>query len=126
MSVLRRWSTPCLWLALLTYLMMAGLDEMHTHWRIIEPSRQHPTTVGIADPIQDTCPLCAWHAMTTASCRLVMPLLIFPAVITLATVVHPREARKTVTAIRARAPPSLQASFGHFSALLLPIEWRNS
>lgn len=117
MPVFRRWSTPCLGLALLAYLMMSGIDDVHTHEQIIKPSISHYTSMIVVMTDQSTCPICAWHAMTTASCRMVIALLTFPAVMPLATAIPFHVSLTPASTIRSRAPPSIQASRISFACI---------
>lgn len=61
MSTWRRRSMPGIWLALLSYLVLSGLDVVHTH---SDPAAvfQHLNIPTITVPAHE-CPLCVWHVL---------------------------------------------------------------
>lgn len=108
MSALRRWSTPCLWLALLAYLMMSGIDVVHTHAHFVRPFIPHHTSMSVVLPGQDNCPICAWHAMTTASCRMDVAQPVIPNVPQTTGGGIRRVIPIPPSTVRSRAPPRKQ------------------
>ena len=106
MSLRHRWSPPCLWLALLAYLLMSGFDDVHTHV-LIKSVTYYRTSAVVIAPDRGDCPICTWHAMANAPCRLDTAFILISAISvavewpSVSLISTPR------SATRARAPPEI-------------------
>ena len=103
MSTWRRRSLPCIWLALLPYLTMTGVELVHSHG-VFDPELRDVHSIMTNAPEAD-CPLCAWHVLAVTSLALDAVSLCFPTSIILAQAPSIHCPHQVTRETHARGPP---------------------
>ena len=105
MSLLRRRSMPGIWLAVLAYLCMFGLDEVHAHYQsTTQPGLPASRLITRITP-DSTCPMCHWHVMAVASYALVYAPPLIEHAFSLSDAIAACHLFIVTPATRSRAPP---------------------
>jgi len=104
MSTWRRRSMPGIWLALLSYLVLSGLDVVHMHGDHVA-DLQHLNIPTITAPAHE-CPLCAWHALANPLpwSGIVVPAC--PDVTMMSSLASMPFPQREIFLFRTRGPPS--------------------
>jgi hypothetical protein len=78
MTLWRRRMMPGIILAFITYLLMSGLDEVHSHFHYFNPHATYYSTNSEQHTTNDDCPTCLWHTMVMVSCVIIfiIPILL--------------------------------------------------